>query len=132
MAHTPPMNEPISGDSPTSRLVIVLSTASLDAPDAAVLALRYAATAAALDVAVELHAVSGGAVRLFGRGAASAGLLAQIRQASKLGVNVFVCPAALADQGMRAEDLIDEVSGVRGAASLLSAGLVHAARFLSF
>ena len=122
------MAEPNPYDSPASRVVIVLSTASLQAPDAAVLAFRYAATAAAMDVAVEVHAVSGAAVRLFGRGAASDGLLAQIRQATDLGASLFVCPAALADQGLRAEDMIDEVSGVRGAASLLTAGLAPGAR----
>lgn len=126
------MTEPNPDDSVAARLVIILGSASLEAPHAATLALRYAATAAAMDVAVEMHAVSAGAVRMFGRGAVGESLLAQIRQATELGASLFVCPAALAEQGMRAEDLIDEVSGVRGAASLLGAGFAPGARFISF
>lgn len=96
------------------------------------LALRYAATAAAMDVGVELHAISAGAAAWFVRGAAPQALLLQIRQAAEFGAQIFVCPVALADQALRPEDLIDEVSGVRGAASLLAAGLARGARFLSF
>ena len=126
------MSQSSASDSPASYLVIVLSQASLEAPQAAFLALRYAATAAALDVAVELHAVSAGAAHLFARGQADAALLAQIRQATQHGASILVCPVALAEQGLRAEDLIDEVHGVRGAASLLETGLAPGARFLSF
>lgn len=121
------MAEPSSDALPAPRLVIVLSSA-----DAAMHALRYAVTAAAMDVAVEMHAISGDAVRAFAREAASDQLLAQVRQATELSVSLFVCPVALADQGMRAEDLIGEVSGVRGAASLLGAGFAPGARLLSF
>lgn len=121
------MTESSRDDSPASRLVIVLSSA-----DAATIAFRYAATAAAMDVVVEMHAVSGGAARLLGRGAASDDLLARIRQAIELGASLFVCPLALAEQGMQAHDLIDEVTGVRGAASLLGAGFAPGARFLGF
>ena len=114
-----------------ARLVVVISGLAAHAQQQVALGLRYAATAAALDVAVELHAV-GPAVALLRRGAAGEPLLASVRQAAELGVQIFVCPQALAEQELRPEDLIAEVSGVRGAASLLDAGLASGARFLSF
>ena len=114
-----------------TRLVIVLTGLSADAPEAAVMPFRYAATAAAMDVGVEMHAV-GRAVTLFRRGTCAVGLLEQIRSATALGASIFVCPQALVEQGLRADDLIEEVSGVRGAASMLGAGLEPGARFLSF
>jgi len=126
------MFQPIHDDSPAPRLVIILSTVSPDAPEAAVLAFRYAATAAAMDVAVEVHAISGGAVRLFGRTEASEGLLPHIQRATEQGASMYVCPLALTEQGMCAEDLIEEVAGVRGAASLISAGFMPRARFITF
>jgi predicted peroxiredoxin len=92
--------------------------------------LRYAATAAAMDVAVELHAI-GTSVRLFARSAAPE-TLAQVRQAHEFGVELYVCPVALAASGLRAEDLIDEVRGQRGAAALLGAALETNARFVAF
>lgn len=114
--------------SSTPRLVILLNgaaTASL------AIALRYAMTAAAMDVAVELHAVSASAA-LLRHDALDAALLAQIQQATALGVALYVCPAALADHGLAADQLIAEVTGVRGAASLLAAGLAPGARFMVF
>ncbi len=113
------------------RLVILLNNVSTDAPDALSIPLRYAATAAAMDVAVEMHAVSR-SVALLRRDAVSPALLAQLQQAVELGVQIFACPVALAEQGMRAEDLSDAVAGVRGAASLLVSGLGPDARFMVF
>ncbi len=110
-------------------LLVVLSS---DSTEAARLALRYAATAAAMDVPVEMHVVSAGAVRWLAQGAASAALLTQIRQARELGVGLFACPAALAEQGLTTGHLIAEVEGVRGAASLVSAAMAPNARVLSF
>jgi len=115
----------------TSRLIIVLNNVRADTPELGSIPLRYAVTAAAMDVAVEIHAVSA-SVRLFRRQLDAPDWLAQIRQAVDLGVEIFVCPVALADQALRMEDLIDEVSGVRGAASLVVAGLGHRARFMVF
>ena len=114
---------------PAATLVIILASGSTEA---VLLALRYAAAAAAMDVVVELHAVGAGAAACFGRDAAAPSLLAQIRQAVEFGADIFVCPLALAEQGLRTEDLIEEVAGVRGAASLLAAGLAPGARFLNF
>ncbi len=113
----------------TTLLVIVLAGASAEAVH---LAMRYAVTAAAMDIAVELHAISAGAAAWFRRDEAAPGLLLQIRQAVEFGADIFVCPVALADRGLRTEELIEEVSGVRGAASLLGAGLAPHARFLNF
>ena len=114
---------------PNTTLLVVLSS---DSAEAARLALRYAATAAAMDVPVEMHVVSAGAVRWLAHGAASAALLTQIRQARDLGMGLFACPAALAEQGLSTEQLIPEVEGVRGAASLVSAAMAPNARILSF
>ncbi len=69
---------------------------------------------------------------LFRRGAARADLLARIRQATEPGVGIVVCPLALLEERIAIDDLIDEVAGVRGAASLLAAGLEPGARFMVF
>ena len=116
---------------PSSRLVILLNAASIETPDALIVPLRYATTAAAMDVAVEIHAVSD-SVLFFRLGAVSAELLALIRQAAAHGVEFYVCPVAMTAQGLSSGDLIEEVLGVRGAASLLVAGLESGARFLVF
>ena len=113
------------------RLVILLSSMSLKGTDMLGMPLRYAATAAAMDVAVEMHVVNQSLALLL-HGAADVALLGQIRQAVALGVQIFACPVALAEQGCGADDLIDEVAGVRGAASFLVAGLEPGARFLVF
>jgi len=123
-ALTPTVHAP-----PATALVIVLASASAEAVH---LAMRYAATAAAMDVLVELHAVSAGAAAWFGRDKAAPDLLLHIRQAVDFGAGIFVCPVALADRGLLIEELIEEVAGVRGAASLLAAGLAPGARFLNF
>ncbi|WP_332879253.1 hypothetical protein [Massilia sp. S19_KUP03_FR1] len=120
------MPEPSPARAP--RLVIVLNTASTDT---LAVALRYAVTAAAMDMMVELHAV-GASATLLRHDALDAALLAQIRQATALGAALFACPAALADHGLAADQLIAEVTGVRGAASLLSAGFEPGARFMVF
>ena len=116
----------MSGESGTATRLVILQ-----ATEDAVLALRYASTAAALDVAVELHVVGALAARLR-RDACPPALLALIRQAVELGVEFFVCPLALAENSLTEPDLIDEVAGVRGAASLLAAGLAPGARLLTF
>ena len=110
------------------RLVIVLNATSATT---LAIALRYAVTAAAMEMAVEMHAV-GGAAALLRHGALDTTMLAQIRQATALGVALYACPAALADQGLAADQLIAEVAGVRGAASLLAAGFEPGARFMVF
>lgn len=125
------MTESPTAGPDASRLVILLNSVSIDAPEQALIPFRYAVTAAAMDVAVEVHAVSR-SVTLFRRGTEIGALAGQIRQAVELGVGIFVCPVALAEQGLRTEDLIAEVAGVRGAASLIVAGLGHGARFLVF
>lgn len=125
------MPEPLPSGAPLPRLVILLSSGSFDAPQSLALALRYATTAAAMDVAVEMHAVNQ-SVLLLRNGAADPALLAQIRQAVALGVEIVACPVALTEHGLKSEDLIGELAGVRGAASLLVAGLAPGARFLVF
>jgi predicted peroxiredoxin len=76
--------------------------------------------------------VSAGAVRWLVQGAAGAALLTQIRQACDLGMGLFACPAALSEQGLATEQLIPEVEGVRGAASLIGAAVAPNARVLHF
>ncbi|MDQ2823689.1 MAG: DsrE family protein [Pseudomonadota bacterium] len=119
---------PDSSSVAASSLIIVLNDA---ATTTLAVALRYASTAAAMDVAVELHAVSG-AVTLLREGAIDAALLAQLQQATALGVALYACPAALSDHNLVAHQLIADVAGVRGAASLLAAGLAPGARFMVF
>jgi predicted peroxiredoxin len=119
---------PIPEPSATPRLVIMLN----DAASASVTtALRYAITAAAMDIPAEVHAVSG-SVTLLREGAVDAAMLALIQQATALGVTVFACPAAMANHHLSVSQLIAEVAGVRGAASLLAAGLAPGARFMVF
>jgi predicted peroxiredoxin len=113
---------------PEPSLVIVLNDASTAT---LTIALRYASTAAAMDVPVELHAVSASAA-LLREGALDAGLLDQVREATALGVALYACPAALADCSLVADQLIAAVTGVRGAASLLAAGLAPGARLMVF
>jgi len=113
------------------RLVIVLNSLPVEQPQSMSVPLRYAATAASMDVAVEVHAVNR-TVALLSRSACTAELLMQIRQAVEEGVHFFACPVAMAEQGLSEVDLIEEVSGVRGAASLLVAGLQPGARFMVF
>ena len=90
-----PASAPVAACAAT--LVIVLAGASTES---AILALRYAVTAAAMDVIVELHAISAGAAAWFVRDAAPPGLLLQIRQAAEFGTEIFVCPVALADKAL--------------------------------
>jgi predicted peroxiredoxin len=103
-----------------------------DSGNAARRALRYAATAAAMDLTVELHVISAEAVCWVARDAADSTLLAQVRQACGLGVALYVCPAALAEHGLTRAQLIDEVNELRGAASLLAAAMAPNVRVLSF
>jgi predicted peroxiredoxin len=119
-----------SSSSPAGkRLLIVLAGTSIDA---AQLALRYAATASAMDLDVELHAVSAGAVGWLAKDRAPPQLLARIRQAVQHGVELFVCPAAAAEDGLAADQLIPEVEGVRGAASLLEAAMQPTTKVITF
>lgn len=121
----------LSPESTVSRLVILLNAVSLHVPALVQIPFRYASTAAAMDLAVEIHAV-GQSVTLFRRGANLVGVDGQIKQAFELGVEIFVCPVALAEAGMTELDLVPEVSGIRGAASLLVAGFAPGARFMVF
>lgn len=122
------------------KIVIVLSCVSPGRPDASAVAFRYAVAAAAMDIEVEIHAVSasvellrrGVAEKIFPEGADAPALFDQIRRAAGLGVKIFACPAAMAQYRVGEEDLVDEVAGIRGAASMISAGLESGARFLTF
>ena len=66
----PPATQPADPpETSAPRLVILWGSSALDAASAGELAFRYAATAAAMDLAVELHAVSAGAVQQLAKGA---------------------------------------------------------------
>lgn len=114
----------------SARLVILLERAVTVAE--AQSALRYASTAAAMDVVVEVHAVGASVALLHRDAAADADWRSALAQAVELGVALYACPQALAARGMRAEDLMREVAGIRGAASLLAAGLAPGGRFMVF
>lgn len=125
------MVESASSKFPAAKLVIVITGSSIAATPELSVPLRYASAAAAMDVVVEVHAI-GPSVAWFRAGAVDAEMLARIRVAVEFGVDIFVCPQALIEHGMRFEELIDEVEEVRGAASLLSAGMDAGARFMTF
>lgn len=114
----------------SARLVILLERAvtAVEAQSA----LRYASTAAAMDVAVEVHAVSASVALLHRDASADADWRAALEQALELGVELYACPQALAERGMRLEDLMSGVAGIRGAPSLLAAGLAPGGRFMVF
>ena len=114
------------------------------------LAFRYAATAAAMDIQVEIHAV-GASVGLLRRDTAcdatnlasqtvqtvspamsSRDFGSQIRDLKSLDIELYVCSAALSEANLNLSDLMPEVSGVRGAAALLVAGMAPDARLLTF
>jgi predicted peroxiredoxin len=120
-----------SSDCSQPRLVILLNHIDMTMPESVLIPLRYAVTAAAMDMAVEIHAV-GNSAALLRRGSATPAVFKQLRQAVELDVEIFVCPVALSEQGMQTDDLIAEVAGVRGAASLLVAGMAPGARFMVF
>jgi predicted peroxiredoxin len=121
----------------TKRLLIVLAGGSSAAPAPAGLAFRYAVTAAALDLSVEIHVV-GESVKLLQKSVveksdqtdqtldgssksepfSEQGLSSQVRLMKSLEVKLFVCSAALADAGLTLTDLIPEIDGVRGAAAM--------------
>ena len=129
------------------RLVVVLASGSPADPKPALLAFRYSATAAAMDIDVEIHTV-GESVSLLRRDASqeplevaektmnqamsSRDFLSQIREMKALDIEIYACSAALAEAGLSLSDLIPEVSGVRGAAALLVAGMAPDARLLTF
>ena len=111
------------------------------------LAFRYAATAAAMDIEVEIHAV-GASVGLLRRDTSpeatevaaptvnpamsSRDFVSQVREMKSMDIELYVCSAALAEANLSLSDLIPEVTGVRGAAALLVAGLAPDARLLTF
>ncbi|MDN4036529.1 DsrE family protein [Massilia sp. YIM B02443] len=111
-----------------ARLIVVVN--DVDDEGAAV-PLRYAATAAALDVEVELHCV-GASVAWLRQSAAGPALLGQLRDALEAGARIYACPQALAANGVSADALAPEVAGIRGAAALLAAGFAPGARFMNF
>ncbi|MRW87752.1 hypothetical protein GJ698_27140 [Pseudoduganella sp. FT26W] len=112
------------------KLVVVLERAAT--AQEVLSALRYASTTAAMDMAVEVHAV-GAAVALLRRGAEADNSTwhAALAQSLELGVAWFACPQALAAHDMTEGDLADGVT-VRGAASLLAAGMAPGGRFMVF
>jgi predicted peroxiredoxin len=119
--------------SSSKRLLVVLASGSDLERNPANLAFRYAATAAAMDVSVELHIV-GESVTLLQHSKvySSEGIIEKIREMKSLGVRVFVCSAAITEAGITLADMVPEVDGVRGAASLLAAGMAGDTRMLSF
>ena len=129
------------------RLVVVLASGSPTEPGPALLAFRYAATAAAMDVQVEIHAVGAsvallrrdgtrddsiGALQSVNPAMSSRDFVSQVREMKSMDIELYVCSAALAEASLSVSDLIPEVSGVRGAAALLVAGMAPDARLMTF
>jgi predicted peroxiredoxin len=114
------------------KIIVLLANGSQVETEPATMALRYASTAAALDLDVEIHVVGGSAKLLLKDSVDSGDLFSKIRVMKSLDVKLYVCSAALAEAALSLADLIPEVDGVRGAAALLVAGLAEDARILTF
>jgi len=122
-----------------TRLVLVLWSADPSAPDRAAAPFVYALTARALEVEVEMH-FTADAVRWLFRGVADNAWTDQarsksvgdfIREAAAAGVRLYACAMAL-NERRRGEALIEEVSGIAGAATVIGAALERETRVLVF
>lgn len=125
---------------PIRRLVILLSAARPQQADTCVMPFVYAATAAAMEVEVEIH-FTGPAVRLLVAGVASAipagaGLQKTIydhmQDAAQFGVRFLACSMALQAYVGAHETRIAEFSGVAGAATLVMRCLDPQWRLMNF
>jgi uncharacterized protein len=109
-------------------LVIVLWATDPDRPDLCAGPFMYAAAAAAMELAVEVH-FTARAIRLLLPGVADGlyasaertrSIAAFMRHAREHGAKFYACSAALAAAGLAPEQLIDEIDGVAGASTVAS------------
>ncbi len=108
-------------------LVLQLWQTSAAAPQLAATPFMWAASAAAMDWPVEIHAL-GASVELFVRDNAARHqvvaplnrpLSAYIEDATRSGVKVFLCSTAMRDRGLVPEDMLEECQSVLGMVTML-------------
>ncbi len=108
-------------------LVIQLWQSSAAAPQLAATPFMLAASAAAMDWSVEIHAL-GASVELFVRDNAARHhtvaplnrpLSAYIEDATRSGAKVYVCSTAMRDRGLAPEDLLEGCQSVLGMVTML-------------
>jgi predicted peroxiredoxin len=123
-----------------NKLALVLCAATPERPETCVMPFVYAATAAAMEVEVEIH-FTGRAVRLLAEGCAAAlrpdvgggkSLYEHMRAASGQGVRFFGCSMALEAYLGAGEPRIAEFAGAAGAATVIMRSLDPEWRVLSF
>lgn len=124
---------------PATRLVIVVWSAGPERPDLVAAPFVYALAARALEQDVEMH-FTAGAVRWLFDGVAATACTDRARsktvydfivEAKAAGVRLYACAMALAEQ-RRGENLLAEVDGIAGAATVIGAAVEPAARTLVF
>jgi predicted peroxiredoxin len=108
-------------------LVLQLWQTSAAAPQLAATPFMLAASAAAMDWPVEIHAL-GASVELFVRDNAARHqvvaplnrpLSAYIEDAARSGVKVFLCSTAMRDRGLVPEDMLEECQSMLGMVTML-------------
>jgi len=122
------------------RLVIVMWSADPSAPDRAAAPFVYALAARALEIDVEIH-FTAAAVRWLFEGVASNAYTDQartktvhdfIREASAAGARLYACAMALNERRRGGEALIEEVTGIAGAATVVGAAAEPNCRLMVF
>jgi predicted peroxiredoxin len=108
-------------------LVLQLWQTSAATPQLAATPFMLAASAAAMDWPVEIHAL-GASVELFVRDNAARHqvvaplnrpLSAYIEDATRSGVRVYLCSTAMRDRGLVPEDMLEGCQSVRGMVTML-------------
>ena len=108
-------------------LVLQLWQTSAAAPQLAATPFMLAASAAAMDWPVEIHAL-GASIELFVRDNAARHqvvaplnrpLSAYIEDATRSGVKVFLCSTAMRDRGLVPKDMLEECQSVLGMVTML-------------
>lgn len=124
---------------PARKLAILLCAATPDRPESCLMPFVYAATAAAMEVEVEIH-FTGSAARLLVAGSAAAircgaegkSLYEHMQRAARHGVRFLGCSMALSEHLAPHEAKIPEFSGAAGAATVVLRSLDPEWRVLSF
>jgi hypothetical protein len=123
-----------------SRLVIVMWAADPRRPVQAAAPFVYALAARAMEVDVQMHFTSS-AVRWLVQGEAEGGFTDAggtrsvrdwLREAHAAGVELYACAMALAEHRRDGENLVAEVAGVAGAATVIGLAMDPATRVLIF
>ena len=122
------------------KLIIQLWQASSDHPQLAATPFMLAASAAAMEIDVELHAL-GASVELFVRDNPSREnpvpplgreLGAYVEDALRAGARVYACSTAMRDRGLHPERMIDGFSEILGMVTMLERCLGPDATVMTF